>query len=78
MVHLAAVELHLMRENSIGLKTLDPAASEYVHFYDNADQSNIFNVSHGFSYHNGPEWVWVYGYFIKALVNIHGKEHINK
>ncbi|CAD8122387.1 unnamed protein product [Paramecium sonneborni] len=78
MFHLATVEAYLLRENSIGIKTLDPAASEYIHFYDNSDQSHIFNVSHGFSYHNGPEWVWVYGYFIKALVAIHGKENINR
>ncbi|CAD8185334.1 unnamed protein product [Paramecium octaurelia] len=78
MFHLATVEACLLRECSLGVKTLDPAASEYVHFYDNNDQSHIFNVSHGFSYHNGPEWVWVYGYFIKALIAIHSKEHINR
>lgn len=37
MFHLATVEACLLRENSIGIKTLDPAASEYVHFYDNND-----------------------------------------
>ena len=37
MFHLAKVEEHLLRENSIGVKTLDPAASEYIHFYDNSD-----------------------------------------
>lgn len=37
MFHLASVEANLIREGSLGLKTLDPAASEYVHFYDNSD-----------------------------------------
>jgi glycogen debranching enzyme len=33
-------------------------------------------MAHGFSYHNGPEWVWVYGYFLKAMVAIYGKEEL--
>ena len=24
-------------------------------------------IAQGFSYHNGPEWVWLYGFYLMAL-----------
>lgn len=25
---------------------------------------------HGFNFYNGPEWVWTFGYYLKALLEI--------
>lgn len=52
----------------MGIKTLDPIADEYVEYYNNNDDSDNRKIAKGYSYHNGPEWVWVFGYFLKALV----------
>jgi len=38
----------------LGIKTLDPLNEKYTSYYDNDDNSTNFNVSHGYSYHNGP------------------------
>eukprot|EP01017_Pseudomicrothorax_dubius_P001478 TRINITY_DN0_c505_g1_i2.p1 TRINITY_DN0_c505_g1~~TRINITY_DN0_c505_g1_i2.p1 ORF type:complete len:115 (+),score=25.30 TRINITY_DN0_c505_g1_i2:45-389(+) len=40
----------------------------YIPYYDNANDTNNFKVAHGFSYHNGPEWVWIYGHFLMAML----------
>lgn len=39
-------------------------------YYNNSDDSIQPKTAHGFSYHNGPEWVWVYGYYVKALIEM--------
>ena len=39
--HLATTELLLIKPNSLGLKTLEPHASEYLDFYDNSVR-NLF------------------------------------
>ena len=39
-------------EKSIGVKTLDRIAAEYVARYDNNDDSENPTTAHGFSYHN--------------------------
>lgn len=59
-----------MENNSLGLKTLDILNDFYTPFYNNSDDSTNIKIAHGFSYHQGPEWVWVYGYFLKALIEI--------
>ena len=35
---------------------------------DNSDDSVQIKSAHGFSYHNGPEWVWLYGFYVAAKV----------
>ena len=32
----------------------------------NDNDSNDYKQAHGFNYHNGPEWLWLTGYYIRA------------
>jgi len=50
----------------LGLKTLDPSDWNYRPNYDSADTDD-FKTSKGFNYHQGPEWVWCFGVFLKQF-----------
>lgn len=53
----------------IGVATLDPTDLNYQPNYNNSDDSSNFATAKGRNYHQGPEWVWLRGYFLRALLH---------
>lgn len=52
---------------TLGVKTLDSEDAAFSGTY-RIDDRNCKDTAGGFNYHQGPEWVWLYGCYLQCLI----------
>ncbi|CAF3842347.1 unnamed protein product [Rotaria sp. Silwood1] len=65
-IWLALKQAETILLGKYGIKTLDPSDYNYVGDYVNDDDSHDYKRAGGFNYHNGPEWLWLMGYYLRS------------
>ncbi|KPM06297.1 glycogen debranching enzyme-like protein [Sarcoptes scabiei] len=74
--------LQIVKNNLVGplgIKTLDPSDWNYRGDYDNSNDTTDANIANGFNYHNGPEWLWLMGYYLMAkLLFTKSRDHLQE
>ncbi|CAF0868627.1 unnamed protein product [Brachionus calyciflorus] len=66
---LEKVKQFLMNDpDTVGIKTLDESDFNYNGYYDNSNDSYDRRIAQGFNYHNGPEWLWPVGFYLRCLL----------
>ncbi|XP_043206141.1 glycogen debranching enzyme-like isoform X1 [Amphibalanus amphitrite] len=53
----------------LGMRTLAECDWAYDGVYNVDDDGTDPKKAHGFSYHNGPEWVWPMGFYLRARLH---------
>jgi glycogen debranching enzyme len=61
--------------STLGVRSLDSADLQYRSFYKNTEETDDYLTSKGFNYHQGPEWLWPMGYFLRSACYFGALEH---
>ena len=65
MKFMKLAEEFLVVKNCMGIRTLDKNDNDYNGNYEQNDNEN-FNLANGYNYHNGPEWVFLSGFYLMS------------